>query len=139
MRGRPLLELLVLATVWSCLLWPLWRITHAAGREVIATDAMVTAQVPVWVQLHFTEAPAVFRLYSQGVLVWEESMPDVEQEQPLELAWDAQAQGDLELTAIWETPLRRVTEVRVAPSEGRPRALTLWHDDAEIEELLLFP
>ncbi len=138
MRGRPLLELLLLLVVWGFLFWPLWSVTRSGAREVVSSADVEAVRAPVWVQVRFTEAPTTFRLYSQGGPVWDESFPDIEQEQPLELVWDAQTQGNLVLVASWDASARRVTEVRVAPPEGPSRSVTLWHENAEIEEILLF-
>ncbi|MFU8779836.1 MAG: hypothetical protein ACNA71_02275 [Kiritimatiellia bacterium] len=138
MRGRPLLELLLLVCVWCLLFWPLWNVTRSGARVVLATEAIEDVRAAVWVQVRFTEAPVAFRLYSQGALIWDAAVVDVEQEQPLEMVWNVQSQGDLVLVAVWSTAARRVTEVRVAPPVGPPRSVTLWHEDDEIEEPLLF-
>jgi len=139
MRGRPLRELLLLVAVCGFLVWPLWRVTRSGAREGSAVVVDAAGHIPVWVQLHFTEAPMGFRLYSQGEVVWEATRADIEQEQPLELVWDEHRQGDLELVATWGHAARRVTEVRVSPPEGRSRSLTFWHDDVQIQEPLFFP
>ena len=140
MRGRPILELLLLLAVWGCLFLPLRAVTRSHERREAALPAADEAQrVPVWIELLFTEAPEGFRLYSHDDLVWDASDPVAEQEQPLDLMWDAQSQGDLILEATWEDARRRATEVRVSPPEGRSLSVTLWHDADTIEELLLFP
>lgn len=140
MRGRPILELLLLLTVWCVLFFPLRAVTRS--REVADSQtpaAEVSERAPVWISISFAEVPESFTLSSHGVVVWEESDPDVEQEQPLELTWDTHSQGDLVLEARWADARRRATEVRVSPPEGRALALTLWHETDTIEELLLFP
>ena len=139
MRGRPLLELCLLLVLWGLLAMPLWRVTRSGAREAVDTISVDATPAPVWVAVHFTEPPTAFRLYSRDTLVWEEAMPAIEQEQPLDLVWDALTQGEMLLVAVWGEDARRATEVRIAPPVGPARAVTLWHEDAEIEELLLFP
>ncbi len=139
MRGRPLFEFLLFLLVWGAVLWPLQAITRSSGRSVAEQVRTEPEVAPVWVQLRFSEAPLSFRLYSGAALLWEENQPDYEQEQPLLFVWGEHAQGDLQLVAVWERSSRRATEIRVSPSAGGERRLTLWHDEQEIEELLLFP
>lgn len=135
MRGRPLLELLLLVIVWGLLLVPLWAITRTPT-DTKQAHAEPQESLTAWVQIRFSEAPIRFVLFSQDQPVWEEASPALDQEEPLELVWDEQGQGKLRLVADWDAPGRRATEVRVSLPVGTTRGVLLWSRDAALSEAL---
>lgn len=141
MSGRPLIEFLLFALVWGILLIPLRAITkdepEGDNTPTRQTSNLKTATT-VWVQIRFTATPSSFTLYSHDKPVWEESDPSTQQEEPIELIWEDYAQGDMRLHAEWEDQIRRVTEVRLSMPNGPAKTCTIWHDEAVLQEALLF-
>jgi hypothetical protein len=141
MSGRPILECICFALLWGVLMIPLRAITRPQENvsETHETQQKPAKEVStIWVNVRFTEPPAHFSLQSNGDTIWEETDPDHQQEELIDIQWEDHTQGNIALHATWNTQANRATEVRLSFLNGPQKVATIWHDGADLQEALLF-
>ncbi len=129
MRGNPVIQWLIFATLWLLLLIPVVRVTSGTEQPGAAArtepPARTADQETVWVSLRFSATPSAFAVAQNDVIVWAESAPVARYfERAVTLTVE---DGGVELFLAASLP-EEETAIEVAvESDGRPRQTrTLW-------------
>ena len=139
MRGSPIREVLLFALLWGALLLPLRAITRREGGmpPPITTAAHPSELQTVWARVRFSEPPGHFVLFADGQPLWEESYPEQDQEQAVQMTWQENI-TQWHIQAQWEQDGHRAIGVRISPPLGPPLDTVIWQHGERIEEALLF-
>ena len=134
MRGRPLLQWMLFALVWSMLAFPIASVTRR-GDAAVQSAAVVkeTAQVKTWVSLRFSDAPTSFSVWQDGQIIWEATGEggDVEFETSVMLRRDEFGIALRMVAALGEGLV--AVELRLEPDGLPARSRTIWAE-GDIDE-----
>lgn len=131
MRGHPIWELLLFGLLWGVLLVPLRMVTGHVQTEVPSASSVESQSVTAWLRLQFSEAPRQFTIFAaDGSLLWSESEPALDMEQPVSLAWQGEAVV-LRYEVLWPQAGRRAMEVQLAMPVGGTWRRTIWLAEAK--------
>ncbi len=124
MRGRPVVQWLLFAAAWACLLYPIIRLARRQAPAVPPTAA-VSAARKTWVSIRFSSPPSAFALRQGDTVVWQEQNPTgTTFERELALGFD-EFGLELGLTAGLPDSLTAI-EVTLEPDALSERARTVW-------------
>ncbi len=137
MRGSPILRALVALGILLALGWPLHRLLSAGetGRGGVPVPVQKVEQKrPVHLQVSFTAAPAALRVLSLGEVVWTETMPAVEVERDLTVAFPKEG-IELEFDVDWPEGATNAAKVVLTDPEGVEHAGFVWGSGKTTEVL----
>jgi len=134
MRGRPVIQWVLLLGLWACLALPIVFVTRG-GRTMQRTQSAESRSVMTWVSLRFSDEPSQLELLQNDKVLWREgTVNGVAFDRSFPVSID---EFGAELVFRSRLPAAGVIEITVEPDERREYSRTLWVD-GEVDETLTF-